>query len=341
MSRARAGSVATQLGAASQSDLTEDANPAKGMHADHRDWLWRQRPMRADLRGAWSERAQIPREAITTAPATAGLESRDRSETAHLLGGPESATHESSATRSIYIYGGLGAKPEVLQRTIACLRAIPHCKIAVVTVITEKVLAYCDMFVMPGGDARMLQESIGATGAHLLKQYISRGGRYFGICAGMYLLCEEYHGDPSKGGRIEPWPNSLRLLPRMRYPKTTKGSIVYVESDIPNQEWHCYRYGPNGFVKPAEADEGPFKELFPGYKPAPNSDLEQAGWKILATSDDVPIRMRKGNVMVTATHPEEPGAMHVEYFTELLGIAAPKTAATASPSYQSTPALQY
>lgn len=44
-----------------------------------------------------------------------------------------------------------------------------------------------DVVVVPGGSALRQSDELGAPGRHELKQFVSRGGGYFGICAGAFL----------------------------------------------------------------------------------------------------------------------------------------------------------
>ncbi|MGL6259830.1 BPL-N domain-containing protein [Vibrio sp. WXL103] len=56
-----------------------------------------------------------------------------------------------------------------------------------------------DLLVMPGGASRYKSAKLDGRGNQLIKEYVQRGGRYMGICAGAYMACDTTHwakGEP-------------------------------------------------------------------------------------------------------------------------------------------------
>lgn len=50
-----------------------------------------------------------------------------------------------------------------------------------------------DLFVMPGGASRYKSAKLSGQGNKLIKEYVAKGGKYLGICAGAYFACNTTH----------------------------------------------------------------------------------------------------------------------------------------------------
>ena len=49
----------------------------------------------------------------------------------------------------------------------------------------------CDLFIMPGGASRDIEEDLTPTGIKAILNYIEKGGRYLGICGGACLFVSD------------------------------------------------------------------------------------------------------------------------------------------------------
>ncbi|MCT4574905.1 MAG: BPL-N domain-containing protein [Alphaproteobacteria bacterium] len=68
-------------------------------------------------------------------------------------------------------------------------------------------------FVMPGGNVKGFIEALGAEGSAKIKEYISDGGLYYGICAGATYACRSfYYHNKTTGEKIQKHENTGELL---------------------------------------------------------------------------------------------------------------------------------
>jgi len=97
-----------------------------------------------------------------------------------------------------------------------------------------------DVIVVPGGTARTQQNDLGETGINQIKEFVSSGGGYLGICAGGFL-----------GSWNESKQVGLKLLPDITFTLPSncgnvKGNILlknHITDELPM--FHCpYHNGP-------------------------------------------------------------------------------------------------
>lgn len=53
-----------------------------------------------------------------------------------------------------------------------------------------------DAFIMPGGASRYVSDKLNGCGNQAIKDYVSQGGKYIGICAGAYYACRRIEWRP-------------------------------------------------------------------------------------------------------------------------------------------------
>jgi glutamine amidotransferase-like uncharacterized protein len=142
---------------------------------------------------------------------------------------------------------------------LLCLRYMFKSMNASVTFVTASdikngILKDFDLLVIPGGsDADLYNSSLGVDGASEIRDFVSNGGAFIGICAGAYFACDYIvwegtrysypmglfpgHGD-GPIDEIAPWPNS----------SMTNISIVNhthpITKSLPDYMWILYYGGP-------------------------------------------------------------------------------------------------
>src|SRR5207244_3425508 len=71
--------------------------------------------------------------------------------------------------------------------------------------VTTPGLARLEAVVVPGGWAPSIAGALGADGLAALRAFVSKGGRYVGVCAGAYLAAREVRWE----GQAYPYPLGL------------------------------------------------------------------------------------------------------------------------------------
>ncbi len=92
------------------------------------------------------------------------------------------------------IYSGPGAPKSSVDAVINVLKPFPEA--TVVTLTGEEVgvlnLSAYDVLVFPGGTGGGQSKGIGEAGLKNVREFVSNGGGYVGICAGAYLACSNF-----------------------------------------------------------------------------------------------------------------------------------------------------
>ena len=105
--------------------------------------------------------------------------------------------------KKVLIYSGAGVSPECLKNTYHLFKkfsddvryAFPW------NVIDENWENSTDIFVIPGGEDEDYHKDLGKIGCQKIREFVSAGGTYIGICAGAYFgaRCVEF----AKGTSME------------------------------------------------------------------------------------------------------------------------------------------
>lgn len=90
----------------------------------------------------------------------------------------------------MYTDGGEGASPNCVAMVTDSLRRTLPPTIAVEATTSEEVIAGqwmqdCKLFVMPGGRDVPYVKELAGRGNDNIRQFVSNGGAYLGMCAGM------------------------------------------------------------------------------------------------------------------------------------------------------------
>ena len=166
--------------------------------------------------------------------------------------------------------------------------------------IREGILDRCIGVLFPGGSGRGIAVALHPDGVQRVRDFVAKGGGYFGVCAGAYLAasgCPEYTGMmPLKHG--QPWAKGHGLL---KLELTPQGAALL------GAEFSCietsYNCGPV------------FPDLAPNGRRAPVSVLakfespvtDKKGTvheEMVGTPAIMSMQWQKGRIMIISPHPE-------------------------------------
>lgn len=104
------------------------------------------------------------------------------------------AAPEKVRPLKVGIYSGPGAPEGGVDNVTNVLK--PYPQISVVKLSAEEIgtlnLSAYDVLVFPGGTGSGQAKGIGEAGAKNVREFVSNGGGYVGICAGAYLACSNF-----------------------------------------------------------------------------------------------------------------------------------------------------
>ncbi|MCV2401939.1 BPL-N domain-containing protein [Marinomonas sp. C2222] len=159
-----------------------------------------------------------------------------------------------------------------------------------------------DVLVMPGGASRYKADKLNGAANHIIKTYVERGGRYFGICAGAYMGCN-----------MTKWAQGLphEIITENELAFFSGVAIGPIEAfgrgDNYNQtDAHLVTLEYQGKLVPS---------LYLGgcvFRPDTVSDDEESAYKVLASFADLPEKPAaivsgqygQGRWLLCSTHPE-------------------------------------
>lgn len=149
------------------------------------------------------------------------------------------------------------------------------------------------VYVQPGGDAYDMQNSIKADGRDNILDFVGKGGKYIGTCAGWYLASKSYVWQ----NQTYNWPNLLGL-----FEETVEGSITTIAD---------YAGTPPYAITPVTTDVGTLNAIYyggptVGWVNTPPG-LPSKAWKQLASFNAPhvagnPAAVSKENVLLFSTH---------------------------------------
>jgi pyridoxal 5'-phosphate synthase pdxT subunit len=173
------------------------------------------------------------------------------------------------------------------------LRALESAGATPVEVKTADQLAQVDALVVPGGESTTIGKLLDRFGLlEPLKDRANNGMPLFGTCAGLILMANEIVGGQDA-------PHRLCVM------------------DIGVRR-NAYGRQVDSFESQLEVRglDGPFTAVFIR---APVIERVGEGVEVLATSDDVPVLVRQGNLVASSFHPEmtEDARLH-EMFVEIV-----------------------
>jgi len=104
------------------------------------------------------------------------------------------ALPESRRPIKVGIYSGLGAPQSSVDAVVKIMKPFPEATTVILSgedVATQNLAAY-DVLVFPGGSGSGQSKGIGEAGLENVREFVSNGGGYVGICAGAYLACSNF-----------------------------------------------------------------------------------------------------------------------------------------------------
>lgn len=213
---------------------------------------------------------------------------------------------------NVLVYSGKGATTESIKHTIESLRLHLSPYYAVVTVSESALLNDPWMFktaclVIPGGADLPYCKVLNGPGNERIKQYVRKGGKYIGFCAGAYYAssrCEFEVGTPMEVSG----PRELGF-----YPGTIAGTaysgFLYeshhgaratpLAVNLPDVSPVVYNYYNGGGVFVNAAKLKGVEVLASYTEPL---DVQTSGSDDMAAA--VYCKVGKGDVLLTGTHPE-------------------------------------
>lgn len=95
---------------------------------------------------------------------------------------------------NVLVYASEGASVCAVRQAKECLRRALSAKYSVTVITAKQILeepwmSYTALLVMPGGADLPYCRALNGAGNARIKEYVRRGGRYLGICAGAYYAC--------------------------------------------------------------------------------------------------------------------------------------------------------
>lgn len=197
----------------------------------------------------------------------------------------------------IALYSDSGAEDDCIQATQKMFEWMGYSVTLIkADYINNGRLDNCKILCMPGGDMYQYSQDISSRGKENIKNFISDGGAYIGICGGAYFT----------GERVYWQGNQLPMTPLGIFPGTTQGPIndiapypycVMCEVNIvdsthsitqsePDSVWIIYCYGPM-------------------LLPNANADIAILGeYEIANQPAIIAFKYENGRVFIIGTHPE-------------------------------------
>lgn len=111
-----------------------------------------------------------------------------------------------NAKQNILIYAGPGAGPKSVANTKLMIQSLVSENYTIQTVGPEEIIEAgwlydTALLIMPGGADRPYLEKLHGPGNHNIRDYVKKGGKFLGICAGSYYASDRLEFD--KGGPLE------------------------------------------------------------------------------------------------------------------------------------------
>jgi glutamine amidotransferase-like uncharacterized protein len=165
----------------------------------------------------------------------------------------------------IYIYNDEGVSKESLDQTIASFKewningTYEIRTIDAATLLTGDWALDAKLFVLPGGADLPYLKKLKGTGDNVIKDYVSNGGSFLGICAGSYYASSYVEFD--KGGQLEVLGNrDLRffkgsavgpILAKYDYKTNSGARAAIIKTNLPNLGYLKTYYNGGGYFRNA------------------------------------------------------------------------------------------
>ena len=211
------------------------------------------------------------------------------------------ALPEKTRPIKVGVYSGPGAPQSSVEAVVKVMKPFTEAKTVILSgeeIGTLNLSAY-DVLVFPGGSGSGQSKGIGEAGLKNVREFVSNGGGYVGICAGAYLACSNFSwglGILNAGTVSSKWRRGQAILD---LEMTEAGKPML--GDVPGVFKVRYNNGP--ILKPWTRTD------LPAYTPLTLFRTEVA-------KNDTPVGVQvnsaaqaiatfgKGRVFVSSPHPE-------------------------------------
>lgn len=211
------------------------------------------------------------------------------------------ALPEKTRPIKVGVYSGPGAPQSSVEAVVKVMKPFTEAKTVILSgeeIGTLNLSAY-DVLVFPGGSGSGQSKGIGEAGLKNVREFVSNGGGYVGICAGAYLACSNFSwglGILNAGTVSSKWRRGQAILD---LEMTEAGKPML--GDVPG--FFKVRYDNGPILKPWTRTD------LPAYTPLTLFRTEVA-------KNDTPVGVQvnsaaqaiatfgKGRVFVSSPHPE-------------------------------------
>lgn len=209
----------------------------------------------------------------------------------------------------VLIYNGPGAPKGGVDNVIRVLKPFPQVQVETAAPDRFQTLASdaCDVVVFPGGTGSGQSKGLGEAGLKKVRQFVSDGGGYVGICAGAYLACSNFEwglGILNAGTVSSKWRRGQAMLDL-----ETTHDATPVLGEVEGLFKVRYNNGP--ILKPWTRTDLPAYTALTVFRTEVAKYGSPAGVQVNAPAQVI-APFGKGRVFVSSPHPENtPGLEHL------------------------------
>jgi len=202
--------------------------------------------------------------------------------------------------QSAALYKDEGVSEFTLNAALRALQAYGlDCDCVSSSDILSGALKTCDLFVMPGGADEPYDAKLGDEGAHIIRDFVTQGGAYLGLCAGAYYACDYFEFNKGHASEI------CGERPLKLFKGWAKGSITDIAPlyDLTLDSASVTDVMMSDETFPIYYHGGP---VFMGFENDPDADIIGV-YKALPANQNAAIIYKnyaKGCVILCGPHPE-------------------------------------
>ena len=199
------------------------------------------------------------------------------------------------------IYRGPGSPQRGAENVMNVLKPYPQAKVVLLSeqdVATRNLSAY-DVLVFPGGSGSGQSKGIGEAGLKNVREFVSNGGGYVGICGGAYLACSNFSwglGILNARTVSSKWQRGQAMLDLELAPAGS-GLLGDVKSSFKVR----YHNGP--ILKPAGRSDIPAYSTLTVFKTEVADNGTPAGVQVNSPAHVIST-FGRGRVFISSPHPE-------------------------------------
>lgn len=205
-------------------------------------------------------------------------------------------------TPRIAVYVDAGARNVGAYRLLEITTRAPEVESFPVdaAMIRAGVLENTDVLIVPGGSSNLESKTLGEEGRQAIRDFVAKGGGYFGVCAGAYLALES---SPTH-------PEMLHLAP-FNSPTTTGTAMLMLRVTARGEALlgvkkgrHEVRFSEGPAMTPSLPVEEADFEILATYDSNVNPDGDPPQPTYAGTAAIIAGTYGKGRVVACAVHPE-------------------------------------